>query len=83
MNGRGPTDDAYVANFARRVAQDAYVQAEARYWLSRAKVFEDAAPRAGDYSGLATDAELWAARVRCWAVADACRARAAMGRDVS
>lgn len=64
--------------FHQRVVSDALAEATASYWERRAKTFEDAAPRPGDYPGLATPADLSAARERCLGAAAACRARASL-----
>lgn len=68
----------HVVEFHQRVVQDAFSEATAAYWERRATAFEDAAPRPGDYPGMATPEELSVARERCLSVAAACRARASL-----
>ena len=70
-------DPGYVDHFRGRVLQDALVEATAAYWQRRGDVFDAARPRACDFPGGATEADLDAARRRCGAVALACRQRAA------
>ena len=72
------TDAARLAHFNARVLADCLAEATATFWERRAKAFENAAPRPGDYVGRATAAELSAARVRCLDAAAACRARASL-----
>ena len=72
------TDAGRLAHFNARVLADCLSEATAVFWERRAKAFEDAAPRPGDYVGRATAAELSAARVRCLETAAACRARASL-----
>ena len=62
----------------QRVVSDALAEATASYWERRARTFEDAAPRPGDWTGLATPGDLLAARERCLGAAAACRARASL-----
>lgn len=64
--------------FHHRVVSDALAEATSSYWERRARTFEDAAPRPGDYTGRATRADLSAARERCLRTAAACRARASL-----
>lgn len=71
-------DAARVAHSNARVLADCLSEATASYWERRAKAFEDAAPRPGDYNGRATSADLSAARERCLSTAAACRARASL-----
>lgn len=66
----------YVDHFRTRVLQDAFAEAEAAYWRRRAEAFENAAPRAGDFAGAATEAELDEQARRCTEAAVACRGRA-------
>jgi hypothetical protein len=68
----------HIDHFQRRVIQDAIADADATYWLRRAEMFEAARPRAGDYHGRATRADLAAADQRCRDAAEACRKRAAV-----
>jgi hypothetical protein len=60
-------------NFQRRVLQDCLTEVLPMYWLDRAKAFEAAAPRNGDFHGNASNDELMDAYVRCHATAAACR----------
>lgn len=62
----------------QRVLADALAEATSTYWERRAEAFENAAPRPGDYPGMATAADLSAARERCLSTAAACRARASL-----
>jgi len=71
-------DPGYLDHFRGRVLQDALTEATAAYWWRRGDVFDAARPRAGDFPGGATEADLDAARRRCGAVALACRQRAAV-----
>ncbi len=71
-----PRRSVDLANFARRLVLDAVAQASAGYWRRRSAAFEAAAPRPADFNGRATRADLAAARARCLATADACRAKA-------
>lgn len=66
-----------VEHFAYRVMRDAYLDATAAYWERRARTFEAARPRVGDFTGAATSAELRAQWDRLTVVAAACRNRAA------
>ncbi len=68
----------YAESMRRRAVQDAITSVLAGQWKHRAETFEWAAPRAGDYPGAATAADLAEATERCAAVAFACRALAAM-----
>lgn len=68
----------HVVEFHQRVVQDAFSEATAAYWERRARTFEDAAPRPGDWTGRATPGDLLAARERCLGAAAACRARASL-----
>jgi hypothetical protein len=63
-------------HFRARVLQDALTQAAADYWRHRARTFEDAAPRAGDYRGHATPDDLVAQAIRCKQLAENCRRHA-------
>lgn len=74
-------DESWPETFARRVIADALCEANAAYWSRRASVFEDAAPRPGDFHGKATRDELDAAWRRCMADAARCRRHAALMRD--
>lgn len=66
----------HATHFQHRVIQDALADATATYWHRRAAAFEAARPRAGDYRGQATLADLRAADQRCAETAEACRVRA-------
>jgi hypothetical protein len=68
-------------HFRARVLQDALTEATAEYWEHRARAFEDAAPRNGDYRGRATDDDLLGAYERCMATAKAGRSHAQLLRD--
>lgn len=68
----------YIANFQRRVLQDALNEATRSYWLRRAETFEDAKPRLGEFHGAAIPAELSRQWNRAHQTAEACRNRAAM-----
>lgn len=60
----------------RRAVQDTIQMATADFWDRRAEAFEFAMPRATDYRGAATDADLAARAIRCRNSADQCRAHA-------
>ncbi len=66
----------YVEHFQRRVMQDALNEATINYWNGRAKTFEEAMPRPGDFTGAATPADLETQRQRLLETARACRNRA-------
>ncbi len=68
----------YVENFRRRVAQDALAEATKNYWNGRAKTFEEAMPRPGDFTGAATPVDLETRRQRLADIVRACRERAAV-----
>lgn len=63
---------------AMRLLTDALNEATRAYWLRRAEAFEAARPHPGDFHGRATRAELSARWQRLTAIAQACRARAAV-----
>jgi hypothetical protein len=65
-------------HFRARVMADALSSATSAFWLHRARSFDAAAPRPGDFTGRATPADLEAARLRCAGVALACRSRASL-----
>jgi len=67
----------HIDHFQRRVIQDALADATATYWERRAATFEWARPRAGDYTGRATRADLARRDRSLQEAADACQARAA------
>jgi len=75
-----PDLTGYVAHFRSRVVQDALNEATSDYWIGRAKTFEEAAPRPGDFTGAATPADLDAQRQRLLETARACRNRAAVAQ---
>lgn len=66
----------HLDHFQRRVIQDAFSDAAASTWLRRARAFEAARPRPGDYPGKATPDDLRAADARCREAAEACRVKA-------
>ncbi len=68
--------DQYVENFRQRVVQDALAEAEGIYWIRRAGAFEAARPKAGDFRGKPTAADLRPRDVRLAAIAQACRRKA-------
>lgn len=59
------------------VVRQAFLEASNIYWCRRAEQLEAAAPRRGDFTGLATDADLDDQARRCLDSAIACRLRAA------
>lgn len=65
-----------LAQFTGRLLADAMAEATSGYWHRRGQQFLDAAPRAGDFNGRATRAELAERHERCRATAAACFARA-------
>lgn len=65
-----------VEHFRQRVLQDALSEAMASYWQRRAQMLEWAMPRAGEFHGRATRAELEGRCARLRVEADACRNRA-------
>ena len=71
----------HLDHFQHRVVQDALKDAHPGYWLHRARIFEAARPRPGDYTGRATREDIAAIDQRCRESADACRARAAVHRE--
>ena len=66
----------HLDHFQHRVVQDALKDAHPGYWLHRARIFEAARPRPGDYVGRATPGDLAERDERIAASAQACRARA-------
>lgn len=78
MTRRIPLATTTPADFTFRVLRDAFLDADAAYWLRRAAAFETAAPRPGDHPGRATPQQLEEARRRCQETAAACRARASL-----
>jgi hypothetical protein len=68
-------------HFRARVLQDALTEATVQYWERRARQFQQAAPRRGEFHGSATTEELDAAYQRCMATAEACLRRAELLRE--
>jgi len=66
----------HVDHFRARVLQDALNEATAHYWRGRARAFEAALPRAGDYTGRATPEQIEEQRQRIAAAVLACCQRA-------
>ncbi|MGD7707253.1 hypothetical protein [Microlunatus sp. Y2014] len=71
-----------INHFRARVLQDCLSEATAAYWRGRAQTFEDARPKATDYNGRATSAQLAAKDAELAAIAAACRARALVAEAV-
>lgn len=69
-----------VVRFTARMLQDALADATADFWERRARTFEAAAPRQGDFNGRATTEDLEARRARCELSARVCRQRASLER---
>ena len=65
-----------VDRFTRRLLEDCLSEATQAYWMKRARDFENARPRIGDFHGQATPAQLRERWHRLTAIANACRARA-------
>lgn len=72
---------AHLEHFRRRVLTDALLEGTCAYWIRRAEAFENAAPRAGDRPGQATEADLDEQAHRLTATAIACRQHAQILRD--
>ena len=68
-------------HFRARILQDALTEATADYWEQRARDFEAAAPKIGEYHGCATRDELNEAWTRCHATAATCRAHVQLIRE--
>lgn len=68
-------------HFSARILQDALTEATSSYCGRRAREFERARSRPGDYTGQATPGEIRAADARLTAAAQACRARATLALD--
>lgn len=64
--------------FVRRLLIDCMLEATKEYWLKRARTFEDAQSRVGDYTGLATPEQIQAQDDRLAATAQACRNAASL-----
>ena len=71
-----------IDHFRARVLQDCLTEATAQYWVHRAHQFQQAAPRKGDYHGLADRDELLDRWERCKATELACRRHAQLIMDV-
>jgi hypothetical protein len=61
-----------IEHFKARLLQDALTEATAQCWIHRAHQFQQAAPRKGDYHGLAGRDELLDRWERCKATEQAC-----------
>jgi hypothetical protein len=72
----------HVDHFQRRVIADAVLDASATRWLKRAEEFEAARPRHGDFHGQATREQLHARWDELTEIAKACRAKAALLREL-
>jgi len=59
------------------VVRQAFLEASEMFWRRRAEQLEAAAPRPGDFTGRATDADLDEQTRRCLDAAIACRNRGA------
>lgn len=68
--------ETFVAMVQFRVLAEAWLEGHRSHWLRRAEQLEAARPRAGDFHGQATPADLRAAYDRLTAAAMACRQRA-------
>lgn len=66
------------AQFLARALADCLSEATSDHWNRRAAQFDAAAPKASDFHGRATRAELVERGRRCRATAAACRARASL-----
>lgn len=73
--------DDELTHFQLCVLRDAFLEAEARYWLKRATQFEAARPRPQDFNGRAAASQLRRRSSALDDVASACRAKAAVCRD--
>lgn len=71
-----PAEVNSAAAFRERFLADLLTQGMASYYGRRARVFEWAAPRPGDFRGRATNADLAARAARCRETAAAFRAKA-------
>jgi len=65
-----------VEQFGARVLQEAFTTALSSHWHRRAREFEAARSRPGDFLGEATAADVAAMDARLTGLATACRARA-------
>jgi hypothetical protein len=65
-------------HFRFRMIQDAMNEATEGYWRRRADQLEDSIPRAGDFHGRATYADLAARAIRLQQTVHACRNRATL-----
>lgn len=68
--------DAYITNFQARALHDAWLEATAIYWERRARAFEDARPRLGDFMGAAASHDHLERYERLTETAIACRSKA-------
>lgn len=68
--------EEHVDHFRNRVLQDALAEATAHYWRRRARSFEVALPRPGDFTGRATPEQIEEQRMRVAATILACAQRA-------
>ena len=66
----------HVDNFRRRVLEEALLSALPAFWMRRARDFDAAISRPGDFHGRATADEIAAHDARCAATALACRRHA-------
>jgi len=73
---RSQNSDEFRVAFERAVLRDGYLVAHKPYWLRRARVFEAARPRPGDFTGAATENELQERDERLRQMAAACRRQA-------
>lgn len=67
-----------IEQFSARLLGDAFLEASRSYHLRRAREFEAARSRPGDYVGDATPDEIAARDERLTSLANACRARASL-----
>ena len=73
----GTTDSTgLVQDFRSRLLQEVLAEATRSYWLRRARVYEQALPRPGDFTGRASRDDLQARRQRLQMVVATCRQRA-------
>lgn len=74
--------DTELNRYRVRFLEQLITDASATHWERRAAAFDAARPRPGDYHGRATQAELAERDRRCRETAAACRAHAALLRQV-
>ena len=65
-------------HFSARILQDAFMTGRQSFWKRRAREFEAARSRPGDYHGQATAEEIAQRDARLTSLANACRARASL-----